>query len=79
MAKQEQQLKKKRPCRFCESKEIYIDYKDDKRLLKYISEQGKIIPKRITGTCAKHQRQLVQAVKRARHLALIPYVSETIR
>ncbi|MBA4313577.1 MAG: 30S ribosomal protein S18 [Chlorobiaceae bacterium] len=79
MAKQEQQLKKKRPCRFCESKEIYIDYKDEKRLLKYISEQGKIIPKRITGTCAKHQRQLVQAVKRARHLALIPYVSETIR
>jgi small subunit ribosomal protein S18 len=79
MAKQEQQLKKKRPCRFCESKEVYIDYKDEKRLLKYISEQGKIIPKRITGTCAKHQRQLVQAVKRARHLALIPYVSETIR
>ncbi|MBI4811401.1 MAG: 30S ribosomal protein S18 [Ignavibacteriales bacterium] len=79
MAKQEQQLKKRRPCRFCESKEIYIDYKDEKRLLKFISEQGKIIPKRITGTCAKHQRQLVQAIKRARHLALIPFVSETIR
>lgn len=79
MAKQEQQIKKRRPCRFCESKEIYIDYKDEKRLLKFISEQGKIIPKRITGTCAKHQRQLVQAIKRARHLALIPFVSETIR
>ena len=79
MAKQEQQLKKHRPCRFCENKEIYIDYRDDKRLVKFISEQGKIIPKRITGTCAKHQRQLVQAIKRARHLALIPYVSETIR
>jgi small subunit ribosomal protein S18 len=79
MAKQEQQLKKHRPCRFCENKEIYIDYRDDKRLIKFISEQGKIIPKRITGTCAKHQRQLVQAIKRARHLALIPYVSETIR
>ncbi|MDI6767784.1 MAG: 30S ribosomal protein S18 [Bacteroidota bacterium] len=79
MAKQEQQIKKRRPCRFCETKEIYIDYKDEKRLLKFISEQGKIIPKRITGTCAKHQRQLVQAIKRARHLALLPYVSETIR
>jgi small subunit ribosomal protein S18 len=79
MAKQEQQLKKKRPCRFCESKEIYIDYKDEKRLLKFISEQGKIIPKRITGTCAKHQRQLVRAIKRARHLALLPFVSETVR
>jgi small subunit ribosomal protein S18 len=79
MAKQEQQIKKYRPCRFCENKEIYIDYRDDKRLVKFISEQGKIIPKRITGTCAKHQRQLVQAIKRARHLALIPYVSETIR
>lgn len=79
MAKQEQQIKKRRPCRFCETKEIYIDYKDEKRLLKFISEQGKIIPKRITGTCAKHQRQLVQAIKRARHLALLPFVSETIR
>lgn len=79
MAKQEQQQKKRRPCRFCESKETYIDYKDEKRLLKFISEQGKIIPKRITGTCAKHQRQLVQAIKRARHLALLPYVSETIK
>jgi small subunit ribosomal protein S18 len=79
MAKQEQQVKKHRPCRFCESKENFIDYKDDKRLIKFISEQGKIIPKRITGTCAKHQRQLVQAIKRARHLALIPYVSDTIR
>lgn len=79
MPKQEQQIKKRRVCRFCESKEIYIDYKDEKRLLRFISEQGKIIPKRITGTCAKHQRQLVQAIKRARHLALMPFVSETIR
>ncbi len=79
MAKQDLQVKKKRPCRFCESKEIYIDYKDEKKLVRAISEQGKIIPKRITGTCAKHQRQLSQAIKRARHLALIPFVSETIR
>ena len=79
MAKQDQQIKKRRTCRFCENNDIYIDYKDEKRLTRFISEQGKIIPKRITGTCAKHQRQLVQAIKRARHLALIPFVSETIR
>ena len=79
MAKQEQQIKKRRTCRFCESKEIYIDYKDEKRLIRFVSEQGKVIPKRITGTCAKHQRQLVQAIKRARHLALLPFVSDTIR
>ena len=79
MAKQEQQIRKRRTCRFCDSKDIYIDYKDEKRLSRFVSEQGKIIPKRITGTCAKHQRQLVKAIKRARHLALLPFVSETIR
>jgi small subunit ribosomal protein S18 len=79
MAKQEQQIKKRRVCRFCENKDVYIDYKDEKRLVRFVSEQGKIIPKRITGTCAKHQRQLVQAIKRARHLALMPFVSDTIR
>lgn len=71
--------KKKRICRFCETKEVYIDYKDDKRLQRFITEQGKIIPRRITGTCAKCQRQLAVAVKRARHLALLPFVSDSIR
>ena len=71
--------RKKRTCKFCDNKDIYIDYKDEKRLQRFVSEQGKIIPKRITGTCAKHQRQLVLAIKRARHLALLPFVSETIR
>lgn len=79
MAKQEQQIKKRRTCRFCETKEIYIDYKDEKRLIRFVSEQGKVIPKRITGTCAKHQRQLVQAIKRARHLAMLTFVSDAIR
>ncbi len=79
MAKPDQTIKKRRTCRFCEGKDIYIDYKDEKRLSRFVSEQGKIIPKRITGTCARHQRQLVQAIKRARHLALLPFVSETIR
>lgn len=72
-------LRKRRVCKFCENKETYIDYKDDKKLQKFINEQGKIIPKRITGTCSKHQRQLVTAIKRARHLALLPFVSDTIR
>lgn len=71
--------RKKRSCRFCAAKEEYIDYKDEKRLQRFIAEQGKIIPKRITGTCAKHQRQLVHAIKRARHLALLPFVSDAIR
>ncbi|MGA9117239.1 MAG: 30S ribosomal protein S18 [Bacteroidota bacterium] len=77
--KEGQLARKKRVCRFCESKDVYIDYKDEKRLQRFVTEQGKIIPKRITGTCARHQRQLVQAIKRARHLALLPFVSDTIR
>jgi small subunit ribosomal protein S18 len=69
-------LRKKRICRFCEEKIIYIDYKDEKRLMRFTTEQGKIIPRRTSGTCAKHQRQLVKALKLARELALIPYISE---
>jgi small subunit ribosomal protein S18 len=72
-------LHKKRVCRFCEGAEKYIDYKDDRKLSKFIAEQGKIIPKRITGTCSKHQRELVTAIKRARHIALLPYVSDTVK
>lgn len=72
-------MKNKRVCRFCDNNENYIDYKDDKKLQKFITEQGKIIPKRITGTCTKHQRDLVIAIKRARHMAILPYVSEAIK
>ncbi len=69
-------LKKRRICRFCEEKEVYVDYKDDKRLMRFTTEQGKIIPRRTSGTCARHQRMLTTAIKRARHLALIPYVAD---
>lgn len=69
-------LKKKRICRFCEESIDYIDFKDEKRLLRFTTEQGKIIPRRTSGTCAKHQRQLVRAIKIARELALIPYISD---
>ncbi|MDH4069948.1 MAG: 30S ribosomal protein S18 [Ignavibacteria bacterium] len=74
-----QLARKKRKCRFTEAGTIYIDYKDEKLLQRFVSEQGKIIPRRITGTSAKFQRQLTTAVKRARHLALLPYVSDSIR
>ena len=72
-------IKKKRICRFCEDGTIYIDFKEEKRLMRFTTEQGKIIPRRTSGTCAKHQRQLVRAIKRARHLALIPYIAELAR
>lgn len=57
---------------------MYVDYKDYKRLGKFTTEVGKIIPRRTSGTCARHQRQLTRAVKRARHLALLPYVSDLV-
>ncbi len=68
--------KRKKVCQFCADKIDYIDYKDTARLRKYISERSKILPRRITGTCAKHQRQVTIAVKRARQIALLPYVSD---
>ncbi|HNV61670.1 MAG TPA: 30S ribosomal protein S18 [Candidatus Cloacimonas acidaminovorans] len=63
-------------CRFCANKEIQIDYKNIDVLKPYISEVGKIEPARLTGTCAKHQRKLTTEIKRARQMALIPYVIE---
>ncbi|BDQ04077.1 MAG: 30S ribosomal protein S18 [Ignavibacterium sp.] len=73
------EIKVKKTCRFTEAGIKYIDYKDVKLLQKFITEQGKIIPKRITGTSAKYQRQLAIAIKRARHMALLPYVADTVR
>ncbi|MCR5774503.1 MAG: 30S ribosomal protein S18 [Lachnospiraceae bacterium] len=67
--------RRKKVCIFC-GKDGDIDYKDVVRLRKFISERGKILPRRVTGTCAKHQRELTVAIKRARHLALLPYVVE---
>ena len=67
--------RRKKVCVFC-GKDNVIDYKDTAKLKKYISERGKILPRRITGTCAKHQRALTVAIKRARHCALMPYVQD---
>ncbi len=72
-------LRKRRICRFCEEGEIFIDYKDEKKLARFTTEQGKIIPRRTSGTCARHQRQLTTAIKRARHLALLPFVADVPR
>ena len=73
------EIKTKKVCRFTQNNIKYIDYKDVKLLQKYVTEQGKIIPKRITGTCTKHQRLLAISIKRARHMALLPYVADTVR
>lgn len=67
---------KKRVCSFCLDKVEKIDYKDIQRLKKYMTERGKILPRRISGNCAKHQRQLTVAIKRARNLALLPFTVE---
>lgn len=70
---------KRRVCHFCRDRVDVIDYKDPVKLRRYVSDRGKIEPRRRTGTCAKHQRALATAIKRARHLALLPYVPAHIR
>ncbi|WP_028579183.1 30S ribosomal protein S18 [Desulfogranum japonicum] len=77
MAHPKRVFSRRRVCRFCTDKEITIDYKDPKTLKGFLTERGKIIPRRIYGTCASHQRQLTEAVKRARQLALLPYSGNT--
>lgn len=67
--------RRKKVCVFC-GKDNVIDYKDVNKLKRYVSERGKILPRRITGNCAKHQRALTVAIKRARHVALMPYVQD---
>jgi len=68
--------RKKRVCMFCADKINFIDYKDAGKLRKHVSERGKILPRRVTGNCAKHQRTLTVAIKRARHVALLAYTQE---
>ena len=67
---------KKKVCAFCVDKAETIDYKDVAKLKKYVTERGKILPRRISGNCAKHQRALTVAIKRARVMALLPYTTE---
>jgi small subunit ribosomal protein S18 len=71
--------KKKKYCRFKKNRIKYIDYKDADFLLKFVNEQGKLLPRRITGTSTKYQKKVAQAVKRARHLSLMPYVADLLK
>ena len=68
--------RRKKVCVFCGEKNGVIDYKDVNKLKRYVSERGKILPRRITGNCAKHQRALTVAIKRARHISLMPYTCD---
>ena len=76
MAQRPNRNRRKKVCMFCADNIEHIDYKDTIRLRKCISERAKILPRRISGTCAKHQRQLTTAIKRARVVALLPYISD---
>ena len=68
--------KRRKVCQFCVDKVEFIDYKDIARLRRFLSERAKILPRRVTGTCARHQRDLTVAIKRARQIALLPFVSD---
>jgi small subunit ribosomal protein S18 len=73
------EIKKKKYCRFRKNKIKYIDYKDPEFLKKFLNEQGKILPRRITGTSLKYQRRFARAIKRSRHLAMLPYVTDLLK
>jgi small subunit ribosomal protein S18 len=73
------EVKRKKYCRFKKNKIKYVDYKDPIFLKKFLNEQGKILPRRITGTSLKYQRKVSQAVKRARHIAILPYVTDLLK
>jgi small subunit ribosomal protein S18 len=73
------EIKKEKYCRFKKSGIKYVDYKDPDFLLKFVNDQGRILPRRITGTSVKFQRKVAAAVKRARHLALLPYVADQLK
>lgn len=73
------EIKRKKFCRFQKNRIKYIDYKDPEFLKKFLNDQGKILPRRLTGTSLKYQRKVSQAVKRARHLALLPYVTDMFK
>ena len=75
-ARPAQARKRRKVCQFCVDKCQHIDYKDTAKLRKYLSERSKILPRRATGTCAMHQRQLTAAIKQARQIALLPYITE---
>ena len=72
-------MRRKKTCRFCDNKVTYIEYKDDRMLRRFTNDRGKILPRRITGNCAIHQRELTTAVKRGRIMAILAFASESYR
>lgn len=72
-------LAKKKYCKLCFEKVGFLDYKDEKRLGRFVTDRGKIVPRRVSGTCARHQKQLTTAIKRARLLAMLPFTSDFYR
>lgn len=77
--KKERRPVRRKKCKFCLDRADHVDYKDERRLRRFMTDRGKITPRRITGTCAKHQRMLSMAIKRARVIALVPFVREYFR
>ena len=75
-ARPAQAKRRRKVCQFCVDKNDHIDYKDTQKLRRYLSERSKILPRRATGTCAYHQRQLTTAIKQARQIALLPYITD---
>ena len=73
---QQRRMQKKKFCRFCSEKAEFIDYKDTRILRYYLTDKGKILPRRMTGACARHQRSLTEAIKRARNIALLSFVEK---
>lgn len=73
---QQKRFQRKKFCRFCAEKIEYVDYKDIKVLKNYLTERGKILPRRMTGACARHQREITEAIKRARHIALLAFAEK---
>jgi small subunit ribosomal protein S18 len=66
-------------CRFCEDKTLQVQYKDERLLRRFVTERGKIIPRRMSGTCARHQRRVTRAIKLARQIAILPFASDAVR
>ncbi len=79
MARREPRQAKKKVCKLCIEKIEHLDYRDDRRLARFVTDRRKIVPRRISGTCARHQSQITTAVKRARILALLPFTSDQLR
>lgn len=71
--------RRRKVCRFCENKIEYMDFKDERLLRRFVTDRGKIVPRRINGNCARHQRSLTEAVKRSRHMAFLAFASESYR